>query len=106
MFGVDGDPNTLCYLIDVDKIDGLDGAPGVGGRAAHIHEAPAGVNGPVVFALAFPTGGQAADCLTVPGGLSTQEVSDILAMPTGFYVNVHNGEYPDGAVRGQLAVAD
>jgi len=108
VFGIDGDPNTLCYLIDVDKIDELDGAPNTGGRAAHIHEGAKGTNGPVVVGLAFPTGGQSADCLTVPeGGLdSAAEVADILSTPADYYVNVHNGVYPSGAIRGQLSVAD
>jgi hypothetical protein len=29
----------------------------------------------------------------------------ILANPNGFYVNVHNAEFPDGAIRGQLSEA-
>lgn len=33
---------------------------------------------------------------------STELVRDILANPAGFYVNVHNAEFPNGTVRGQL----
>lgn len=104
VFGIDGDPTTLCYVIVVDKIAELDQAPG-GPRMAHIHKGAAGSNGPVEVNLAFPQGGQAADCLTegeAGKGLTTGEVQEILANPSGFYVNIHNGEYPAGAIRGQL----
>jgi len=98
VFGVDGDPTTLCYVLVVDKIDTA--------VAAHIHEGADGTNGPVVVNLAAPGDGNAADCLTegeegkFVGG---QTVGEILANPGDFYVNVHNAQYPGGAVRGQLA---
>ena len=104
VFGIDGDPTTLCYVLVVDGIGELDQAPG-DGRAAHIHGGVEGVNGPVEVTLAWPQGGQAADCLTEgePGkGLTAGEVQAILANPEAFYVNVHNAEYPAGALRGQL----
>lgn len=115
VFGVDGDPTTLCYVMIVKKIGELSQAPG-GGRQAHIHVGPRGANGPVVARLAWPQNGQAADCLT-EGEVDPQGpkfpgnppgiVARILANPTDFYVNVHNAEYPAGAIRGQLsAVAD
>jgi CHRD domain len=108
VFGIDGDPATLCYLLtDIRKLAELDQAPG-NGRAAHIHEGPAGSNGPVVANLAWPQDGQAADCLTEgeAGKFPTNEagiVQRILQNPKGFYINVHNTEYPAGAIRGQLA---
>jgi hypothetical protein len=98
VFGVDGDPTTLCYVLTVS---GLSGA-----TAAHIHEGSAGENGPVVVNLAAPADGNAADCLTEgePGKfVGGQTVAEILANPQDYYVNVHNAEYPGGAVRGQLA---
>lgn len=104
MFGIDGDPATLCYVLVVDKIAELDQAPG-GPRMAHIHLGADGTNGPVEVTLAWPQDGQAADCLTEgePGkGLTPGEVQQILANPSNYYVNVHNGEYPAGAIRGQL----
>ena len=104
VFGIDGDPTTLCYVVTVSKIAELDQAPG-GPRMAHIHEGAAGTNGPVEVNLAFPQGGQAADCLTegeAGKGLEPGEVQEILANPSDYYVNIHNGEYPSGAVRGQL----
>jgi hypothetical protein len=107
VFGVDGDPQTLCYLIvDVKKLDETAMAPG-NGRAAHIHEGARGSNGHVVANLAWPQDGQAADCLTEgeAGKFPTNEagiVQRILQNPKGFYINVHNTVYPAGAIRGQL----
>ena len=98
VFGIDGDPTTLCYVLTVDKI-----APAT---AAHIHEGRKGENGPVVVNLGAPADGNAADCLTEGEAgkfNSGQTVAEILANPQDYYVNVHNQEYPGGAVRGQLA---
>lgn len=118
VFGIDGDPTTLCYVLTVKKIGELDQAPG-GGRAAHIHRGSRGTNGPVVVNLAWPQNGQAADCLTegevlasgaaafpvVPALGRSVTVQEILGDPNAFYVNVHNAEYPGGALRGQLSPA-
>lgn len=104
VFGIDGDPTTLCYVLTVDKIADTELAPGAP-RAAHIHQGAAGTNGPVEVNLAWPQDGQAADCLTegeAGKGLTAGEVQEILAHPEEYYVNVHNSEYPSGAVRGQL----
>jgi hypothetical protein len=108
VFGVDGDPKTLCYVLTVAKIK-----LGATGVAAHIHQGPKGKNGPVVVNLAGPGDGDAADCLTegekvgpakdidaFPGEITVQ---DILGNPERFYVNVHNEQHPNGALRGQLA---
>ena len=98
VFGIDGDPTTLCYVLTVDKVGTA--------MAAHIHEGAAGTNGPVVVNLAAPADGNAADCLTEGEAgkfVGDQTVAEILADPGDYYVNVHNAEYPGGAVRGQLA---
>jgi hypothetical protein len=110
VFGIDGAQNmaTLCYAIVVnDKLAELTQAPG-NGRAAHIHEGAAGSNGPVVAALAWPQNGQAGDCISeaTEGKFPTKEagiVQRILKNPQSFYINVHNSEFPAGAIRGQLA---
>lgn len=104
VFGVDGDPTTLCYVLNVS---GIQQVPVAEGMAAHIHEGASGENGPVVAALAGPEDGNAADCLTegeegkFPMG-QPGIVQRILKNPEGFYVNVHNPQFPDGAIRGQL----
>ena len=74
VFGVDGDPTTLCYTLTVSKI-----APAM---MAHIHKGVKGSNGPVVVNLAAPADGNAADCLTegeTGKFVDTQTVADILA---------------------------
>jgi hypothetical protein len=55
--------------------------------------------------LAAPGDGNAADCLTEGEAgkfVGDQTVAEILADPGSYYVNVHNAEYPGGAIRGQL----
>jgi hypothetical protein len=69
--------------------------------AAHIHEAPAGVNGDVAFGLYDGTGPFDADnpiasCLM----LEAEHLVDLL---TGYhYVNIHSETYPSGELRGQI----
>lgn len=104
VFGIDGDPTTLCYVLEVDRIAEVELAPG-NGRAAHIHAGAKGQNGPVEVNLAWPQDGQAADCLTegeAGKGLDPGEVARILANPHDYYINVHNTQFPAGAIRGQL----
>jgi hypothetical protein len=95
--------SRICYVLTAKKIEPA--------AAAHIHEAPAGVNGPIVIGLIAPTGGFSADCIeSVPDGsvengpevLLQSELDAIIANASGFYVNVHNAPFPDGAIRGQL----
>lgn len=80
----------ICYGLTVRDI-----APAT---AAHIHVGPAGVAGPVVVALAPPTSGSSAACTSVKRELALA----IVKHPENYYVNVHNSEFPAGAVRGQL----
>ena len=106
VFGIDGDEMTLCYQV---VVSGVQLVPVGEGMAAHIHEGARGENGPVVAALAGPEDGNAADCLTEgeEGKFPTGEagiVQRILNNPENFYVNVHNPQYPNGAIRGQLGM--
>jgi putative cell wall-binding protein len=68
--------------------------------ASHIHDGPAGENGPVVvdFTDAVREGSFVAGCTDVEAALLT----DIQDNPDDFYVNVHTADFPAGAIRGQL----
>ena len=82
---------TITYEISVDGI--------AEAAAAHIHLGPAGVAGPVVVTLNPPTGGFSSGVADVDPEL----IKAIRKNPENYYVNVHNADYPAGAVRGQLS---
>jgi hypothetical protein len=52
-----------------------------------------------VVTLEAPADGSSEGCVDVERDLATA----ILRDPSAYYVNVHNAELPDGAVRGQLS---
>jgi hypothetical protein len=81
----------ICYEVSVNDI----ATP----TAAHIHRGAEGVDGPPVVTLDPPNGGSASGCETVDADL----IMEIRQNPENFYVNVHNDEFPGGAVRGQLS---
>jgi hypothetical protein len=83
----------VCYTLTVRDI-----APA---QAAHIHKAPAGENGPIVKELKAPSDGSSEGCAR----LSRMKIKMIKNNPAGYYVNVHNGAFPNGALRGQLTPA-
>lgn len=86
------DPATgeICYSLTVRNI-----APAT---AAHIHAAPRDEAGGVVQPLTPPSDGTSSGCV-----VNAELAAALAADPSAFYVNVHNGEFPAGAVRGQLA---
>lgn len=68
--------------------------------AAHIHLGGLGVAGDVVVPLDVNQLFNGAVAITA------ETASAINANPSGYYVNVHNGEFPGGAVRGQLVAGE
>lgn len=69
----------------------------------HIHKAPAGTNGGIVvdfFNVAAGTQGPLTGCTIAP--LSRTLLIDIIQHPSDYYLNLHNSDFPGGAVRGQL----
>jgi hypothetical protein len=90
---LDVNAHTLCFTISVKNI----GKP----NAAHIHKGAPGKSGDVVVPLVPPTTGKwgaSSGCVTIDAKLLGQ----IRNNPRGYYVNVHTGEFPNGAVRGNL----
>lgn len=67
--------------------------------AGHIHNAPAGVNGPVVVNLGV-TSAQFSACIS---DVDRDLVKAIAQDPASYYVNIHTTTNPPGEVRGQLA---
>ncbi|TXH18322.1 MAG: CHRD domain-containing protein [Gammaproteobacteria bacterium] len=86
---IDPDSGDLCYTLTVKNI-----APAT---MAHIHKGAAGSDGDVVVTLNV-TGTDGDECSAVQHELA----KEIVANPAGYYVNVHNADFPKGAIRGQL----
>lgn len=66
---------------------------------AHIHRGSSLRNGPSVVTLFTGPGGELQKCLL----WTSKWLEAIVADPSRFYVQLYTTEYPDGAVRGQLA---
>lgn len=96
---INTDTDQVCWTILVHGIE-------LPAAAAHIHQAPAGVNGPIVVGLSAPTASNRfleRLGIGVSHGCTTSSLADaIVADPSGFYVNVHNTPFSAGALRGQL----
>jgi hypothetical protein len=87
----------ICWDLDVEGI--------ADPTRAHIHSGPAGSNGGVVvffFDLVIPDPIPVAfdGCVD---GVDKDLIKDIRQNPENYYINVHNDEYPAGAIRGQLS---
>ena len=74
--------------------------------AGHVHEAPVGVNGPIVVELFVPPAPATSarhikqrDVVTPETGTTGAELCQD---PSAFYVNYHTTAFPNGAIRGQL----
>ena len=65
--------------------------------AWHIHKAPAGVNGGVIFNFGAP---QPSGFVYTSPALTADQENDLNT--AGYYVNLHTSNYPGGEIRGQL----
>lgn len=72
--------------------------------AAHIHSGGVAQAGPVVVPFFSATGGLPASINGIAGEVEADAavVRQIRTRPAAFYLNLHNAEFPAGAVRGQL----
>ncbi|MGP3935219.1 CHRD domain-containing protein [Nonomuraea sp. KM88] len=95
--------SSLCYVITAHNIEPA--------TAAHVHRGREGVAGPIVVTLKAPSEGFASECIramkrqtadNADTTLTFGELKAIAHSPRQFYANVHNEEFPDGAIRGQL----
>jgi hypothetical protein len=89
--------NKVCFRILAEGIAPV--------AAAHIHKAPRGEAGDVIVELFSHRGKNQ----TLPPRISgcakttTAIAKDIARNPEDYYVNVHNADFPGGALRGQLS---
>jgi CHRD domain-containing protein len=83
---------TVCFELTASNI-----APAT---AAHIHLAPPESPGPVVIPLTPPTSGSSSGCIS---GVDQDLIKAIIKNPENYYVNVHNADFPAGAIRAQLS---
>ena len=87
------DGTRFCWAITVRNI----GRP----NAAHIHQGRAGTAGEVVIPLRQPNAGdpgESSGCRTITSDLAR----NLRNNPGNYYWNVHNDQFPAGAVRGQV----
>lgn len=88
---IDSVRGRLCYALTVENI-----APA---QLAHIHRSPVvEAGGPIIVQLEAPTNGASERCVAVAPAVAAL----LLSNRADYYVNVHNADYPGGAVRGQL----
>ena len=80
----------VCYELSVKNIQTA--------TLAHIHAGASGQTGEVKVTFDPPASGKSKGCVSAASDL----IKDIVQNPTNYYVNVHNAEFPNGAVRGQL----
>jgi hypothetical protein len=80
----------ICYELSVSNIGTA--------TAAHLHAGASTIAGPVLVTLDAPASGSSKGCVNV----DKAKITDIMNNPGNYYINVHNAEFKDGAVRGQL----
>jgi hypothetical protein len=106
IFQLNSDGDELTFKLNVANIENV--------RAAHIHFAAEGVNGPVVVPLySGPTisgrfqgtlSDGAITAAELTGPLAGGVLGDLIAITEsgGAYVNVHTDQNPGGEIRGQV----
>lgn len=83
----------ICYTLAASSIDPA--------TSAHIHLGGVGEAGDPVLTLDTPDGDDddSEDCQDIDRSLAQAMIRN----PENYYVNVHTGPFPNGAIRGQLA---
>lgn len=90
---------TGVFIVGADKsVRGSATVSGLSVTVAHIHEAPAGKNGPIVFPLT-----KTSDTLwTVPEGAKLTDAQYEAYKAGNLYFNMHSAAYKGGEIRGQI----
>ena len=89
---VNPETERICYTITAGNI--------AAATSAHIHSGAEGEAGDVVLTLDTPDGDDddSEDCQDIDSGLAQSLIRD----PSAYYVQIHTGDFPGGALRGQL----
>ncbi|MGH2543745.1 MAG: CHRD domain-containing protein, partial [Ardenticatenaceae bacterium] len=93
VLALDGDATTLAYRVSVSDIVSI--------TAAHIHLAPEGVNGDVIFTLYDGTGFFDPEH-PISGTITLTDSQLFDLMADDYYVNVHTEANPGGEIRDQI----
>ena len=103
-FTFDTDQGTVCYELEVEAIaEPVEPAPGLG--SAHIHTLDSVPPGAIAVDLKADFQPDKSDefkasgCVQVASAL----LQAILANPDQYYVNIHNADFPGGALAGLLS---
>ena len=90
---------TGAITVGADRsVSGSVTTSGLVGTMAHIHEAPAGKNGPVIIPLTK----SGNDGWTVPPGAKLTDAQYQAFKAGDLYVNVHSDQHKGGEIRAQL----
>lgn len=89
----------VCFQLEVSKLDPI--------VAGHIHKGDSETAGAIKVPLFEDSAGLDGDgsyegCTK---NVKTKLIKKIIKAPEKYYVNIHTEEYPEGAIRGQLALA-
>ena len=106
-FQTDQNGTRVSYWLNITGLNEITGA--------HIHNGSAGQNGDILVTLSGPESAQNAENAVISlkgnitndklqGPLAGKELSELVGLMSDgtVYVNVHTGEFKDGAIRGQI----
>lgn len=85
--------DTLCYKVWFKNMKPA--------TSAHIHQAVAGQNGEIVVTL-FESKRKSGFAQGCDHNVEESLLESMQASPQGYYLDIHNKQYPKGALRGQL----
>ncbi len=93
---LDPEAGTACWTHTVENIEPV--------TQSHIHVGAEGESGDVVVPLDIDGFEGSSEGCTDPME-DAAILQEIIDNPAGYYVNVHTGDFPAGAIRGQLAAS-